>query len=185
LTFSSLANAFYQTVESVFDITFADQRFYQAAQTLMPCGTVLSYMGSSTPNGFLLCNGQLVSRTNYANLFALVGTTYGTGDGSTTFAVPNLQGCFLRGNGSQTIGGVVYSSGSLGINQLDSMQGHLHTSLGTAVGASSTPTLSPASGVSNGAYSTTDPIADSSNGTPRTAAETRPVNYSTNFIIAT
>lgn len=62
-----------------------------------PAGSVQAFAGSSTPNGFLLCNGQAVSRTTYAALFTAIGTTYGAGNGSTTFNVPDYRGEFLRG----------------------------------------------------------------------------------------
>ena len=57
-----------------------------------PAGVVQQYAGAAAPTGYLLCQGQAVSRTTYAALFAVVSTTYGAGDGSTTFNVPNLQG---------------------------------------------------------------------------------------------
>jgi hypothetical protein len=59
---------------------------------LVPAGVVQQYAGSSAPDGFLLCNGAAVSRTTYASLFAVVGTTYGVGNGTTTFNLPNLNG---------------------------------------------------------------------------------------------
>jgi microcystin-dependent protein len=59
---------------------------------VQPIGAVIPYAGSSAPTGWLLCYGQAVSRTTYADLFAVVSTTYGTGDGSTTFNVPDLRG---------------------------------------------------------------------------------------------
>jgi microcystin-dependent protein len=59
---------------------------------LVPVGTVISTALSATVSGWLLCDGSNVSRTTYAGLFAAIGTTYGSGDGSTTFAVPNLKG---------------------------------------------------------------------------------------------
>jgi microcystin-dependent protein len=55
-------------------------------------GGVIAYAGSSAPSGWLFCYGQNVSRTTYAALFAVIGTTYGAGDGSTTFGVPDLRG---------------------------------------------------------------------------------------------
>jgi len=58
----------------------------------LPVATILEFAGSSAPNGYLLCNGSAVSRTDYADLFDVVGTTYGSGDGSTTFNVPNRKG---------------------------------------------------------------------------------------------
>jgi microcystin-dependent protein len=63
----------------------------------MPAGSVISYAGSSAPTGWLLCFGQLVSRSTYADLFAAIGTTYGVGDGSTTFALPDLRGRAVAG----------------------------------------------------------------------------------------
>jgi microcystin-dependent protein len=59
---------------------------------LVPTGTINAYGGSSSPNGWLLCDGSAVSRTTYAALFAVLSTTYGVGDGSTTFNLPNLKG---------------------------------------------------------------------------------------------
>lgn len=62
-----------------------------------PTGTITMYGGSSAPSGWLLCQGQAISRTTYADLFAVIGTTYGFGNGSTTFNLPNLQGRFPLG----------------------------------------------------------------------------------------
>jgi microcystin-dependent protein len=62
-----------------------------APQAFLP-GMMLPYAGSAAPNGWLLCAGQTVSRTAYAALFAVIGTTYGAGDGSSTFALPDLRG---------------------------------------------------------------------------------------------
>jgi microcystin-dependent protein len=60
-------------------------------------GVVLPFAGSSPPSGWLLCNGQQVSRTTYPELFAAIGTTFGVGDGSTTFNVPDLRGRVAAG----------------------------------------------------------------------------------------
>jgi microcystin-dependent protein len=57
----------------------------------MPVGTILPYGGSAAPSGYLLCNGATISRTTYVNLFKVIGTTYGAGDDSTTFALPNYS----------------------------------------------------------------------------------------------
>jgi microcystin-dependent protein len=61
-----------------------------AGATVVPVGSILPFAGQFTPDGWLLCNGQEVSRTTYANLFNAIGETYGAGDGSTTFNLPNL-----------------------------------------------------------------------------------------------
>ena len=57
-----------------------------------PVGCINLYAGSTAPTGWLICDGSAVSRTTYANLFSVIGTTYGTGNGSTTFNLPNLKG---------------------------------------------------------------------------------------------
>jgi microcystin-dependent protein len=57
----------------------------------IPTATIVPWSSSSVPSGFLECNGLAVSRSTYSALFAIVGTTYGVGDGSTTFNVPDLQ----------------------------------------------------------------------------------------------
>ena len=69
----------------------------QASFALLPVGAVFPYGGTSAPSGYLLCYGQAVSRTTYADLFTAIGTTYGTGDGSTTFNLPDLRGRVVAG----------------------------------------------------------------------------------------
>ena len=63
-------------------------------------GIIHAYAGSTAPDGYLMCDGSAVSRTTYAALFAAIGTTYGAGDGSTTFNLPDLQGRFPLGAGA-------------------------------------------------------------------------------------
>jgi microcystin-dependent protein len=63
----------------------------------MPVGSVTAFAGASAPSGWLLCYGQAVSRTGYAALFAVLGTTYGSGDGSSTFNLPDLRGRVTAG----------------------------------------------------------------------------------------
>lgn len=60
-------------------------------------GTVLAFAGAGPPEGYLECDGASVSRAAYAALFAAIGTAFGAGDGSTTFALPDLRGEFVRG----------------------------------------------------------------------------------------
>jgi len=57
----------------------------------IPTATIVPWSDSSVPSGFLECNGSAVSRSTYATLFAIIGVTYGSGDGSTTFNVPDFQ----------------------------------------------------------------------------------------------
>ena len=70
-----------------------------AIAVAMPTGAIIPYGGSSAPAGWLLCNGQAVSRTTYAELFAIIGTAYGVGDGSTTFNLPDYSDRVPQGNG--------------------------------------------------------------------------------------
>jgi microcystin-dependent protein len=75
---------------------------------VMPTGAILEYGGLSAPTGWLLCNGDAVSRTTFAALFAVIGTTYGVGNGSSTFNVPNRINRFGVGAGG------LYARGSTG-----------------------------------------------------------------------
>lgn len=63
----------------------------------IPPGSITLYGGKTAPAGYLLCDGSLYNRTDYADLFAAIGVSYGEGDGSTTFAVPDLRQMFARG----------------------------------------------------------------------------------------
>lgn len=56
-----------------------------------PIGTILAFGGANAPSGYLLCDGSAISRTDYSELFGVIGTIYGSGDGSSTFNLPNLQ----------------------------------------------------------------------------------------------
>lgn len=70
---------------------------YQTVPASIPTGMIAFFHATTPPEGWLPCNGQNVSRTTYANLFAVIGTKYGAGDGSTTFTLPNLHHRFLEG----------------------------------------------------------------------------------------
>lgn len=78
---------------------------------LIPPGTIIHYAGRTVPSGWLICNGANVSRTDYAALFAAIGTIYGAGNGSTTFGLPNLNGRFLEGTTSTSEVGTYKSAG--------------------------------------------------------------------------
>lgn len=82
-----------------------------ASLPTVQAGTILAYGGASAPSGYLICNGDAVSRTTYANLFTVIGTTYGTGNGSTTFNVPNLRGRFALGKATSGTGSTLGASG--------------------------------------------------------------------------
>jgi microcystin-dependent protein len=71
---------------------------YQHASTsFVPAGAMMAYAGTTEPAGWLFCYGQAISRTTYARLFAAISTTHGTGDGSTTFNVPDIRGRVIAG----------------------------------------------------------------------------------------
>lgn len=84
---------------------------------LMPIGSIVAYAGSSAPTGWVLCDGAALSRTTYATLFAAVSTNFGTGDGSTTFNVPDLRGRVLVGK--DDMGGVAANRVTTGNEGLD------------------------------------------------------------------
>lgn len=78
---------------------------------LMPAGVMMPFAGKSIPSGWLLCNGANVSRTTYAKLFAAIGTTWGSGDGSTTFTLPNCDNRVLEGTTNTSSVGTYLKAG--------------------------------------------------------------------------
>lgn len=86
------------TGAKVADATLAPSKF-TAAVYLVPTGAISMFGGLVAPSGYLLCAGQAVDRATYNDLFTIISTTYGVGDGSTTFNVPNLKGRVALGYG--------------------------------------------------------------------------------------
>ena len=79
-----------------------------AIQKPLPAGTMIPFAGNVVPEGFLICNGAAVSLTTYASLFAAIGTLYGTGDGSTTFNLPDARDRVLQGaSGTHSTGSYI------------------------------------------------------------------------------
>jgi microcystin-dependent protein len=99
-----------------------------------PTGSVTDFAGSTAPSGWLLCDGSAVSRATYSALFSTIGTTYGSGDGSTTFNVPDLRGRVAAG--LDNMGGS--SADRVTDSQADTLNGELGTEDGTATGSVST-----------------------------------------------
>ena len=99
-----------------------------AATDLTPAGTVIWTARGTAPTGYLKANGAAISRTTYAALFSAISTTYGAGDGSTTFNLPDLRGEFVRGwdDGRGIDGGR-----SFGSAQAQNYQSHNHTATST------------------------------------------------------
>lgn len=87
-------------------------------------GMVLTFPISSAPSGFLECDGSELSRTTYSDLFAVIGTTYGVGDGSTTFSIPDLRGEFIRGFDN---GRGIDTGRTIGTSQADDNKSHSHS----------------------------------------------------------
>lgn len=85
-----------------------DEKIQYIYNNMIPTGIVQAFAGSTTPQGWLLCDGSAISRTDYADLYAVIGDTYGAGDGSTTFNLPNLVDKFVQGNATS---GTVKSAG--------------------------------------------------------------------------
>ncbi|WP_299949065.1 phage tail protein [uncultured Ruegeria sp.] len=86
-------------------------------------GALMPFAMSTAPTGWLECDGSAVSRTTYAALFTAIGTTYGTGDGSTTFNLPDYRGEFIRGWDN---GRGVDSGRTIGSAQADELEAHTH-----------------------------------------------------------
>lgn len=159
-----------------------------------PSGTIVAFGGTTPPAGWLLCNGQTVSRSTYSSLYAVVGNSFGSGDGSTTFHLPDLRGRFLRGldgtanidpdKASRTAMNSGGNTGNLiGSIQTDAFQGHKHRmTYHNNPGGSEMPGANTVGGSSDTTMSGVV-ISDGTNGTPRTANETRPVNAYVNYII--
>ena len=113
------------------ELRYDGKRLLDASDLLgmVPSGAVLYFAGRTAPAGWLKANGAAVSRTAYAALFAAIGTTYGAGDGRTTFNLPDLRGEFIRGwdDGRGVDAGRVFGSA-----QAHALQSHQH---GLAVAA--------------------------------------------------
>lgn len=110
---------------------------------LIPTGMVVPFFGTTIPAGYLVANGSAVSRTLYANLFAVIGTMYGSGDGSTTFNLPDLTNRFVRYGTIAQVGtkvaeslkshthGVTQSAHTHGVTD----NGHVHTASTSSAGS--------------------------------------------------
>lgn len=94
-----------------------------------PIGAIQAFGGSVAPSGWLLCQGQAISRTTYADLFSVIGTNFGVGDGSTTFNLPDPREASLVGAGTNTLNAssiTTHNAVNLGAFQDDQLQNHNH-----------------------------------------------------------
>jgi len=131
-----------------------------AISAAMPTGSITMYAASSAPSGFLLCNGDPVSRSSYSTLFGIIGTTYGSGDGLTTFNLPNLTQRFPLGKATSGTGASLGSTGGA-IDHSHSVPAHYHgmgTGSTAAVDISHTHAASSVTGTigPSGAHSHTE-----------------------------
>ena len=138
-----------------------------AVNTNTPVGSISLFAGTTAPSGWLICDGSAVSRTTYANLFSVIGTTYGTGDGSTTFNIPNLKGKVPVGyDSSDTNFDTIGETGGEKTHTLsvDEMPSHRHLGLAW-VGDFNTQAISLNSGSAAGYHLSYggDTVADQKN----------------------
>ena len=159
-----------------------------------PVGTILSYGGLTPPsNGYLLCNGQAISRTTYKDLFDVIGTNFGSGDGSTTFNLPDLRGEFLRGAGTNSHSGQG-NGGTVGQHQDGTSNGtwfdvggsnYLYFMENANTGYRNAPTNTDTVSSDQGTNSriTLQGTLQTASGDYATTYTTRPTNTSVNYII--
>jgi len=117
------------------------------ATAALPTGTMQMYGGSTAPTGWLLCNGSAISRSVYSTLFGVISTSYGAGDGSTTFNIPDLVGRVPVG---------LSSSGPTIINTLGNNEGITSTSRRPSIGVPQEGGVGGGGPISTGAYGTFD-----------------------------
>lgn len=118
--------------------------------SFLPVGTVLHYASITPPDGWLVCDGSLIKRADFPALYAVIGTTYSAGDGSTTFGLPNLLGEFIRGWDKNR---GVDSGRSFGSSQTDELKSHSHVVPGevaASTGSSSRTVSGNQTGTNNG-----------------------------------
>ncbi|MDR1071268.1 MAG: phage tail protein [Rickettsiales bacterium] len=149
----------------------------------VPAGSIIMMPVEHMPYGYLLCDGSAVSRTAYARLFSVIGTTYGDGDGSTTFNLPDFQGMFLRGAGgnaaaagTKQLESAPEISGSVGITGNYVSSGAFRRSTNETLGLGG-------GNLFNGGWGNTTFYASRSNAAYGRRDEVAPANYSVYYYI--
>ena len=160
----------------------------QKGNGLLNTGTIVPHGSGTAPSGFLSCDGSAVSRSTYADLYAVIGTTWGSGDGSSTFNVPDLRAAMIRGtgtHGSSTNGnnGAAFTRGNVGTLENDSVQSHGHNIIYYASGSGTSNYREGVSTASFGSTETKTAMIDSTGG--RSGNETTGFNASVLYIIKT
>ena len=161
---------------------------------VLPAGCIMPFAGTSAPTSWVACDGSAISRSTYATLFAAIGTTWGSGDGSTTFNVPDLRGMCVRGTSTNATGASSGAVGpSVGAYAADTYLNHSHTATDSGHTHSYTSPVGNSTAVSAGAgtgQGTTNTTATgTANITVATSTtggtETKPKNYGVLYIIKT
>jgi microcystin-dependent protein len=174
-----------QTIKQGNELVDKVDTLIQNQASTVPSGTVVMFAGSTAPGGWLLCDGAVVEKADYSSLFDQIGTTYNTGtEGPSQFRLPNTQGIFVRGAGTQTISGQSYS-GTLGNKQVDNFESHNHGGSTGSTSLTYQPLVNYGFGgasalTATGSTSHSHSIASSGSGT-----ETYPANIVFNYIIKT
>jgi len=169
--------------------------FQGLQSSITPIGVIRLFAGSTAPNGWLICNGDAVSRSAYGDLFKIIGTTYGVGNSNTTFTLPDMRGRCPIGVGTgasltaRTLGSNVGAeTATLAETNLPShthtatvgTQSANHTHTGTSGGASANHTHGWGRNVgSSGSYGLRDGANRSANGTPNTGYVSADHSHST------
>ena len=128
------------------NITVEEWRILLGIKDGVTAGTVAYYCAESPPDGWLVANGAEINRTDYSDLFTVIGTTFGEGDGTTTFNMPDLRGVFLRGVDN---GRGIDTDRTLGSYQADDNKSHNHAMRIIALSGSSPYGLARYAGSSN------------------------------------
>lgn len=146
-----------------------------------PIGSYIPFGGTAIPTGWLLCNGQAVSRTDYAELFKVIGTAYGSGDGSTTFNIPDLREAVPKGAGLTSKSNNHLDADGLAVGEFldDRIQEHSHSSkVNDTAGTSSNKV-----GYMFQPSSAFDRVPDDSTQSGRVGATTEVKSVGSNYII--
>lgn len=127
----------------------------QISEIGLAVGSIVPYAGAAAPSGWLLCDGTAYSRSTYRTLFDILGTTFGAGDGSTTFNVPDLRQRFPLGTAASGTGSTLGGTGGA-IDHTHTGPSHTHTSTtGTAAaGVDVTFATSPTNAAGSGSTGT-------------------------------
>ncbi len=128
---------------------------------IVPSGALMPYAGTSAPTGFLLCDGSAVSRTTYATLFSAISTTYGSGDSSSTFNLPDLRGRVIAGQddmGGASANRLTNQTGGLNGDDLGATGGSETHALTTAQLASHTHSFSDTDSITVGTLVSGDSV---------------------------